>query len=58
MSSLSDEIEDYLDMQKTNVESVVGVDEAKRLDTIRESLLNTSEIRLTIFDVYRMMYVF
>jgi len=58
MSSLDEDIEDYLDAQKANVKSVVGKEETKRLETIRKSLLECSKISLTIFDVYRMFYVF
>ena len=55
MSSLDENVENYLELQYENVESVIGQEATKRLQTIRDKL---SHIPLTIFDVYRMFYVF
>lgn len=58
MSDLESDVDDYLDQQYTNVTNVVGEEEAKRLEKIRKELYECSQVCVTIFDVYRMFYVF
>ncbi len=58
MSGLSSNIVEYLDTQYDNVVNTVGEEEAARLDKIRDGAYAHSKIPLTIFDVYRMFYVF
>lgn len=58
MSSLDEDVEDYLNKQKKNIVKIVGKKAADRLDSIRSQLCKCSHINLTIFDVYRMFYIF
>ena len=58
MSCLKEIVEEYLERQQQNVEQVIGKEATQRLMEVRKKLRNMSKINLTIFEVYRMFYIF